>query len=353
MGKVQLRLSTGAFVVPLIAAACASNPVPLAPVPNESSPLAVAGTGLNPPPAGFDPSTILWVGDATTGTSSEPYAAGVWIGGIDGTTLTQLTDAPGGGGTVVNGSAFYFAGYPVGTEYEQLLWAAQMDSAPVAVGGALPRFGVAAEAAAVLAARVDDDGRDIGVWSLPLTGEVGEQVIPAGPIPRVGVATTPDAGRVASGRCSDDREPLPIQLAADDAVRDLESVGIPIGFDSRGGLVFKTCQGDAIRRVDVNDEVTALVGAGADGSRVTYDGLHLITWHPNEDRIEQELRVTELESGEPWSIRLDGFWFLTNLGENEYAVLEGLPNEDSEGLQPLVVSIADRWAGLLPPVTVK
>lgn len=351
MGNARLHLGTGVFVVTL--AACNSNAQPPSPAPNEFSSSAVPGTGLEPPPAGFDPSTLLWVGDATTGISSETYDTGIWIGGIDGTNLTQLTDVPGGGGTVVDGSAYYFAGYPVGTEYEQLLWAADPDSDPVALGGALPRFGVAAEVDAVVVARVDDDGRDIGVWSLPLTGEAGEQLMPAGRAPRVGVATTPDAGRVASGRCSDDREPLPIQLAADDAVRDLESVGIPIGFDTRGGVVFKTCQGDAIRRIDANDEVTALVGAGADGARVTSDGRHLITWHPNEDRSAQELRVTDLEGGAPWSVRLDGFSLLTNLGENEYAVLEGVPSQDSERPQPLVVSLVERWVRLLPPVMLK
>lgn len=298
----------------------------------------------------------LWIGDRTSGTSIGPFEAGIWVGELGKDLMPVNPGGPAGEGGAAAGPALYYRGPdPGGNGHEQVLWEVTREGAARAISRVAHDFVVATSGHVVLVSRSGPVGRDAGVWAIPLSGGADPySVIPATPgnQSRVGLAATPDGRLVASGSCRNGDDDLSMDVVVDGAVRDLGVVGIPLGFDDRQRLVFwAACNHARIEAIEPRSGAReVLVPEGQNESRVTPDGKYLVVWFPEEDLAAQEIRVIALASGEMWSRRVDGYWAMTQLGDNEFAVFEGLPDRSQRRLQPMVVSLRDRWLTVLPPV---
>ena len=333
--------------------------------PSSSRPTAAASlvTTLPPPPAGFEERLPLWLGDRTTGSSIGPYIAGIWVGRLGGELVPVDVEVPTGEyARTAGGQVYYLGPQGDGNGYESTLWQvtptgearliSQTGSNWFMFGEPSGAFAIAV--GRVIVSRAAPNGRDGGVQSVGLeTGDVSP-ILPPKPgwEPSAGLATNSDGSSIVAGRCSQqDGVDTSMEYVADGTVRDLEMVGLPIGFDSAERLVYwPTCTRRDVNRATLDGAVETLIDGEVNQARVTPDGRHLVAWSPREFGQDQPLIVIDLEDGDRWTLELDGDWHFTDLGENEFAVLEGSLGAAASPRQPLVISLTERWAVILPAV---
>lgn len=322
----------------LLAAAGCSTELPSTP---PSSSATSSPATLPDLPSEIDPAQILWVGDLASGTSSMGYQGGVWKGTLVGAT-DRLSEVGGDSGSVADGNLFFYGSTHPDNGYVRALWIVEPGEDARILGYGGPGYAVAARFAVV--ERVDMSGDSSGLWALPFGQAQPRLLIRPGPTVRTAHAVPDDGMLVASGGCPDHMTPgNGIDLLRDGKVENL-GFGDPVGFDFEGGLVvreFCAPNGRLLRLGE--DGVTELVKE-ANQARVTRDGRHLIAL----DQGKMMLYVTDLATLASFSLALPGdSWSLTQLGDNEFAVLEGY-FPDEKAWRPLVVSLGEGWLGLLP-----
>lgn len=254
--------------------------------------------------------------------------------------------------SVVRGGRYYLGPDPGGNGFERVLWAIDENDSARTLSRSLDAYGIAVDASAAILARALRGGRDGGVWSVPLDGGPPSEVVP--PVPdrfgRTGLATTSDGTRIATGRCGDGDAGPTLEVVEYGTPRDFGLVGIPVGFSARDELViWSDCGIGQLELVSAAGDREVLA-RDANAARVTADGRYVIVWSPREALEDQEIRVVLLESLTSWSVRVDGYWALTGLGDLEYGVFEGTPSGGPGQLQTLVVSLGGQWAAVVDPV---
>jgi hypothetical protein len=355
-----IRIAWLAALVPVLAGCSVRLPPTESPLTTATptsfgpTPAASPAETLPPPPAGFESRLPLWIGDVTSGSSIGPFSAGIWIGQL-GSEISRLdvADPTGEGGQVMGEHFFYRGPDPDGNGSEATLWLVDRGGQARNLGR-MYDFAPAPDGPAAVLARALAGQRDGGMWLVPLHGGgarriAGEQ---EGDAAAVGLAATLDASVIVVGRCLNGDGDLSMDAFVDGQARSLDVVGIPLGFDQQSRLVYwPTCTRDEINRMTLDGSVETLIDHGDyNEARVTGDGRYLVAWLPNAERLDQPLIVVDLQNGDRWSSGIDGDWTLTALGDNEFAVLEGSPGAASDRRQPLVVSLANRWAVILPAV---
>jgi hypothetical protein len=333
----------------VLVAACSVRPPPSVPAATSAlppvTPPTVTHIELRAAPDDFDPAEIRWIGNET-GSTLRGYAWDVWAGTLDGR-LEVIGSMGIDGGAYADDERFYFRRWlnPDGDMTPFL----EIQSEVLEGSG---RFftvetGYVVAGDTVYTNRLTEQ-RDGGVWAVPLDDSEPWEVIPPRGRVRSALAVTPDGVLVASGSCGPNGDTGPIEIARDGVAIDNRVSGDPIGFDADGRLlVWESCTRGRIIRLEPPGAQT--VAEGVNMARTTPDGQYLVSFGQREDFTAQELRVTNLEDGASWAVGVDGSWSLTNLGGNGHAVLEGYA-PGAGRLQPLVVSLDERWLGLLPPL---
>jgi hypothetical protein len=295
---------------------------------------------LLPPPSGFDPAAIRWVGQIDWSTEE------AWTGAIDGSELMKLQRVDDGALIASDGSL-------VGTERREqdpvernrLIREVPGGAVTVLVRNATAALDVAEDGPTVYVARqgMDRDGFtvDLGYWRVPLNGSKPRRVLPPSGVARTVGAVSP------SGRSVVSSDPIGLAASKPEArfrmgpVRSVPSM-FPLGFDEQErliGLRDRLVRYDpATRRLEVilpDADISARMLPGGRWAQVVFD-------------IEpyRSPALVDLRDLSTWDLGLvEARWRATRFSTDRYAVLEA---SVGGGLVHAVVDLVERWVGYIP-----